>query len=566
MSSSPDPSIGFRLLPQEDRRAICFFSSVDKPFLLSKVAGSLTVHGCHIIEADIRIRNGFVADVYKIIMPEDQAPLELEERLFQFMNRVMKGEVNIESSVFDWEKNNLIIQDTILPNFKEILNDRAVLSITTSNKKGILHKIAWALSLAGVNIERATINATGSEQAEDTFWIRQRKGEEITPQYQGRIRDLLRMTVSEGQDPIEQPFKKELNMIYRQQLRRQGSGFRTAGLYANAHVKLIENLFYYLKAELDIEDDPLIIGLYGGFGSGAIGFTSDIDCIFLYDGPIKEEYDVLKKCFIREMERITELDVDESFLPYHINYFYLSRYRGDSLVSIDDFLDYVKYIDDLRTQTGKRFFEPQFFHFPWAFSFHPIGSGPALERFNGKIRKAFTHKKKVYHNIKSWLVREKSEELKGDYVSYLKGKFFPHELGFMDTTPLKKLYRTRNYQAFIEAISPYGTVKYLFRRGVFPLLHLIHRQRRRTDRGLLNNEYKHIRPAVDFMLKCYNVRKTLFITGWWDPQYFTYIMRCSDEREFCWYYLKQQDQVIEFTKKLIAENDPVSLPRQSRPE
>jgi hypothetical protein len=78
--------------------------------------------------------------------------------------------------------------------------------------------------------------------------------------------------------------------------------------------------------------------VYGGIGSGAIGFTSDIDCIFLYDGEKREEYDQLHLIFKNEFGRICDLDLDESFLPYHINFFYLGKYEGESIISFKDFL------------------------------------------------------------------------------------------------------------------------------------------------------------------------------------------------------------------------------------
>ena len=56
---------------------------------------------------------------------------------------------------------------------------------------------------------------------------------------------------------------------------------------------------------------------------------------------------------------------------------------------------------------------------------------------------------------------------------------------------------------------------------------------------------------MDFMLKAFNVRKTLFIMGQWDLNYFLYIMDSKNEREFCRKYLSYQKEIIDFVKRLI---------------
>jgi hypothetical protein len=541
-----------KLVPLGRDKAQCFVCTYDKPFLLSKTAGCFTIHDCHILEADIHAKHRIATDLFKIRVPRKYEPALLENMLFESLLNVLKGETNIEKEIFEWEKRREVIRDQIVPKFKRVSDDQAVLTVNTSNKKGLLHKISWALSLAGMNIEKAIISATEDMKAEDVFWIRQRYGEKITPRYKKKILDLLRIVVGEGSDPIEQIFKKEINMIYRQQLRRRGTGFRTAQLYADAHLRLIESLFDRIKEQLDIEDRPLIIGVYGGIGSGAIGFTSDIDCIFLHDGEKREAYDQLKLIFKNEFGRICDLDLDESFLPYHINYFYLGKYEGERIISFKDFFDYVHYIDKLRSQTEERLFAPQFFHYPWAFSIRFVGSREALGRFRTQMKKRFPKVKGGYQSIKAYILREKREEIKEDYVNYLKGHYFPKELGFLDARRLKGFFRKRAYEDFIESILPYDAVKYIFRRGVFPLLHIHHHTRLRTDMGLLKKEYGHIRPAIDFMLKAFNVRKTLFIMGKWDLPYFLYIMECGNARRFCERYLKYQQDIIGFVKKLIS--------------
>jgi acetolactate synthase small subunit len=540
-----------KLVPLSRDEAQCFVCTYDKPFLLSKAAGCFTIHDCDILEADIHTKHRIATDLFKIRVPRKYEPSLLENMLFESLLKVLKGETNIEKEIFEWEKRREVILDQIVPKFKHVSADQAVLTVNTSNKKGLLHKISWALSLAGMNIEKAIISATENMKAEDVFWIKQRYGEKITPRYKKKILDLLRIVVGEGSDPIEQIFKKEINMIYRQQLRRRGTGFRTAQLYADAHLRLIERLFSRIKEQLDIEDRPLIIGVYGGIGSGAIGFTSDIDCVFLYDGEKREAYDQLKRIFKNEFGRICDLDLDESFLPYHINYFYLGKYDGESIVSFKDFFDYVHYIDKVRSQTEDRLFAPQFFHYPWAFSIRFVGSREALGRFRTQMKKRFPKEKGGYQSIKAYILREKRDEIKEDYVNYLKGHYFPKELGFLDGKRLKGLFRKRAYEDFIESILPYDAIKYIFRRGVFPLLHIQHHTRLRTDMGLLRKEYVHIRPAIDFMLKAFNVRKTLFIMGKWDLPYFLYIMDCRNARRFCERYMRHQQDIIGFVKKLI---------------
>jgi acetolactate synthase small subunit len=546
-----DSFLGIKLVPLSRGEALCFISTYDRPFLLSKVAGIFTLHDCHILEADIKIRDGVATDLYKIRFPRKYEPPLLESMLFASLQKVLKGETNIEKEIFLWEKKREVIQDQIVPRFERISENKSALIINTTNKKGLLHKISWALSLSGMNIERAIISATEDMKAENVFWIKQRHGEKITPEYRKKVLDLLKIVVNEGKDPLEQIFRKEINMIYRQQLRRRGSGFHTAQLYADVHLRLIKGLFDRIKLELDISDQPVLIGVYGGIGSGAIGFTSDIDCIFLFDGEKKEEYDKLKRILKNEFERISGLEVDESFLSYHINYFYIGNYDGESIISFDDFFDYINYVDDLRNQTENRLFEPQFFHYPWAFSIRFIGNPDIQEQFENRIKKLPRTKSRRYTSIKAYILGEKGSEIKKDYISYLKGKYFPAELEFFNTESLRQMYLKRSFAEFIEAVTPYESVKYIFRRGVFPLLHILQNNGHRTDIGLLGKEYRHILPAIDFMLKAFNVRKTLFIMGRWDLSYFLYIMEFKSEDNFCERYLKYQNEIIIFVNKLI---------------
>lgn len=548
-----DTFLGIKLVPMgKGGEALCFVCTHDRPFLLSKVAGIFTIHDCHILEADINIRNGIVNDLYKIRFPKKYDVPSLENKLFEKLHAVLKGDTNIEKEIFLWEKRHDVIRDRIAPKFRKIDGKECVLTVNTSNKKGLLHKISWALSLAGMDINKAIISATEDTKAEDIFWISQRYGEEVSPEYQEKILDLLKIVVDEGQDPVEQAFKKEITMIYRQQLRRRGSGFRTAQLYADAHLRLIEGLFNRTLEQLNIETEPILIGVYGGIGSGAIGFTSDIDFIFLYGGEWREEYHKLKQIFKREFERICDLDLDESFLPYHINYFYLGKYEGDSPVSFDDFFGYIHYIDELRNRTENRLFEPQFFHYPWAFSIRFVGNKHALESFDNQVIKSFPRVKgKGYPSIKAFILGKKREDIRMDYTNYLKGRYFPTDLRFFETENLKALYHKSAYEEFIENIIPYDAIKYVFRRGIFPLLHIIHHRRPRTDMGLLDREYRHMRPPIDFMLKAFNVRKTLNIMGKWDLNYFLYTMDCKNGKAFCERYLRYQKEITDFVSTLI---------------
>ena len=550
-SEHSDPFIGMKLVPLSRAEALCFVSTYDKPFLLSKLAGVLTVHDCDIVEADVDIRGGVVTDLFKIRTPIKYEPALLEAMLIESLRKVLTGETNIEKEIFLWEKRRAVIREQIVTRFKTVKDNLCILTVNTSNRKGLLHKISWALSLGGMNIEKAIISTKQDMKVEDVFWIKHRQGEKITPQYKEKLRDLLEVIVSEGADPLDQVFKKEINMIYRQQLERRASGLRTAQLYADVHLRLLKGLFDRVKLELDIQDAPILIGVYGGIGSGTIGFTSDIDCIFLYDGEKREEYDNLKRILKNEFKRISGLDVDESFLPCHINYFYLGSYEGESPVSFDDFFNYINYIAKLRNETNNRLFEPQFFHFPWAFSLRFVGNKEVLGRFRGRIRKLSRGGNGKYSSLKAYVLREKGDEIKKDYVAYLKGKYFPRELDFFNIAKLRNLYRQRAYQEFIESIVPYDAIKFVFRRGVFPLLYIVHNNGHRTDMGLLRKENLKIRLAIDFMLKAFNVRKTLFIMGQWDLNYFFYIMDSKSEREFCKRYLNHQKKIAEFVGRLV---------------
>jgi|GEM_PF-1835037 len=552
---SPSPRevfLGLKLIPLSRSLAQCVVCTLDRPFLLSRVAGNFTIHDCNILEAEINVREGVVTDLYKIETPPKIEFPDLEKMLFESLRKILLGRINLEKEIYLWEKEHHVIRDELEAEFQSLKGNRAVLAINTSNKQGLLHKISWALSLAGLNIDKALFSSTEDNKGEDVFWISQRHGQRINLEYQALVLELLKLIVSEGQDPLEQSFRKELNMIYRQQLRRHGGGFRTARLYADVHLRLVGELLARVKAELNLEGSPILVGIFGGIGSGAIGFTSDIDFFFLYDGPWREEYDSLKRIFQRRLEIITGLDVDETFLQYHLNYFFLNRPEGGRPVSFEDFFGYVRHIQEIKRKAGGRLSMPQFFHFPWIFSARFIGGPEVLERFNARLKTLPARKGRTYSSLKAYLLGEMGEEIRGDYLDYLEGRFNREELGFLEAEELTRLYRDKEYARFIDAISPYEAIKYIFRRGVFPLLHLAHHRRRRTDMGLLKKEYRSLRPALDFMLKSFNVRKTLFIMGWWDLNYFLFIMNCRTPRRFCELYLKHQQALVSFTRDLIA--------------
>jgi hypothetical protein len=547
--SGPPSMLGLKLAPLSRTEALCFICTPDRPFLLSRVAGNFTIHNCSIEEAEIQVRDGLAMDMYRIKVPAKYDLKTLESELANSLQDILKGRKNLEKEIFRWEKNHHVIQDFVEPEFQKVTGDHAILTIGTSNKIGLLHKLSWALSLAGVTIDRALFVATGENQGQDIFWISHREGSPITADHQALILRLLKLIVAEGKDPIEQDFKKELNMIYRQQLRRRGGGFTTAQLYANAHINLIQRLFERIAGELAIYDSPLLIGVFGGVGSGAIGFTSDIDVIFLHDGPWREEYEHFQRIFIKRLELITGLEVDETFLQHHINIHYLSKMDQSQIVSFDDLFGYIIHMRDMLV-SGTGLFMPQFAHFPWAFSLRLIGNKEALHIFNVRTRRLPKTKRRTYSTIKSYVLGELGELIKPRYQAYLGGRYNKREIAFLDDNPLRELLRKRAYGQFIDMITPYEAVKYVFRRGVFPLLQITHGNPRFTDMGLLRRRYGHLRPALDFMLKAYNVRKTLFLTGWWDLDYFLHIMKCSNARTFCTRYLKHQQEIEVFVQSL----------------
>ena len=543
--------LGLKLAPLNRTEALCFICTPDRPFLLSRVAGNFTIHNCSIEEAEIQVREGLATDMYRIKVPAKYDLKTLETELADSLRDILKGRTNLEKEIFSWEKSHHVIRDLLEPEFQEVSGDHAILTISTSNKTGLLHKLSWALSLAGVTIDRALFVATGENQGQDIFWISHRDGGPITEDHQALILKLLKLIVGEGKDPIEQDFKKELNMIYRQQLRRRGGGFTTAQLYATAHINLIERLFDRVTGELGIHDSPLLIGVFGGIGSGAIGFTSDIDIIFLHDGPWREEYDHFQEIFIKRLELISGLDVDKTFLQYHINIHYLSKMERGGVVSFDDMFGYIAHMRDMQVG-GAGLFMPQFSHFSWAFSMRLIGSKEIRQKFSERVKRLPKNKRRTYRNIKSYVMGELSEYIRPRYQAYLRGGYHRQEIAFLDPEPLRDLLRRRAHGQFIDMITPYEAVKYIFRRGVFPLLHINHQNPRFTDMGLLRKKYGHIRPALDFMLKAYNVRKTLFLTGWWDQEYFLHIMNCKSAHVFCVRYLKHQKEIKDFVQSLTG--------------
>jgi len=99
-SEYSDPFIGMKLVPLSRAEALCFVSTYDKPFLLSKPAGVPTIHDCDIIEADVDIRGGIVADLFKIRIPSKYEPALLETMLSESLRKVLTGETNIEKEIF----------------------------------------------------------------------------------------------------------------------------------------------------------------------------------------------------------------------------------------------------------------------------------------------------------------------------------------------------------------------------------------------------------------------------------------------------------------------------------
>ena len=101
-------------------------------------------------------------------------------------------------------------------------------------------------------------------------------------------------------------------------------------------------------------------------------------------------------------------------------------------------------------------------------------------------------RKRGYPNIKAYILGEKRAEIKKDYISYLRGHYFPRDLEFLNNKRLRLLSRKKAYKDFIEVIKPYEGIKYVFRRGVLPLLHILHDNGQRTDMGLLRKNYPYL--------------------------------------------------------------------------
>jgi UTP:GlnB (protein PII) uridylyltransferase len=88
-SEYSEPFIGFKLVPLSRTEALCFVSTYDKPFLLSKLAGVLAIHDCDIVEADVDIRGGVVTDLFKIRIPPKYEPALLETMLIESLRKVL---------------------------------------------------------------------------------------------------------------------------------------------------------------------------------------------------------------------------------------------------------------------------------------------------------------------------------------------------------------------------------------------------------------------------------------------------------------------------------------------
>jgi [protein-PII] uridylyltransferase len=173
------------------------FMSYDRPGLLAKSAGILTLHGLNIISAQaFTMNNEIVLLVFQCRLPESRKEMDWEE-LRKDMDRLLNGKLALDyriaaRSARRRQPKALKASPTEIVVDNESSAMYTILEVYTADRIGLLYTITRTLHELQIPISVAKIT-TKSDRAADAFYIRNERREKVTdPEQIEEIKKALR--------------------------------------------------------------------------------------------------------------------------------------------------------------------------------------------------------------------------------------------------------------------------------------------------------------------------------------------------------------------------------------
>jgi len=173
------------------------FMSYDRPGLLAKSAGILTLHELNIISAQaFTMNNEITLLVFQCRLPEGGTPTDWEG-MKRDMDRLLKGKLALDYRIAARSAGRQHPKALRATPSKIVIDNESsamytILEVYTADRIGLLYTITRTLHELQIPISVAKIT-TKSDQAADAFYIRNEKREKVTdPEQTDEIRKALR--------------------------------------------------------------------------------------------------------------------------------------------------------------------------------------------------------------------------------------------------------------------------------------------------------------------------------------------------------------------------------------
>lgn len=174
---------------REDEVAGCWelsFLATDRPGLFSDIAGTLAINGINILAAEIYTwRDGTAVDLFRVDRPgAGRQPKEVWEKIEDDFHGVLSGERSLQDYLKRKREPSILERPgrPMHPPKVNIDNGASdfftIIEVFADDRVGLLYDITELLTAWGLDIRIAKVS-TKSDQAADTFYVRDTEGQRI---------------------------------------------------------------------------------------------------------------------------------------------------------------------------------------------------------------------------------------------------------------------------------------------------------------------------------------------------------------------------------------------------
>jgi [protein-PII] uridylyltransferase len=182
-------------------------AAVDRPGLLSSVAGTVALHGLDVRSADAKSEGGVAVEVFTVEVPRGSWPDGAKLR--EDVDAVLGGrlaldeELSVKAAAYAGQRRvwspHVIVPKVIFDN--EASSSATVLEVRAPDELGLLHRVTRALFDCELDVVSARVSTIGSEVV-DAFYVRDAAGAKVTrPEDLQRIELAVKAVVDRRPDP-----------------------------------------------------------------------------------------------------------------------------------------------------------------------------------------------------------------------------------------------------------------------------------------------------------------------------------------------------------------------------